>query len=191
MPYSLVSAATLGFDLVRLPAGRSVAEVLLAGLTADAPALASVAAAHPGRGLSREERGVGEDVGRLAHQVAVQNSGGGVLGTQDVVPEQALEGGGVADRALLELGDEHGGPVSGTGGGVAHVRHGDGQFASAARADGENATLLPREAAGRVGGGDGGESLRIRAEPGEQDLGDRTARGKADQIEAQRGGTDQ
>ena len=32
MPYSLVSAATLGFDLVRLPAGRAVAEVLLAGL---------------------------------------------------------------------------------------------------------------------------------------------------------------
>ena len=36
MPYSLVSAATLGFDLVRLPAGRSVAEVLLVGLAADA-----------------------------------------------------------------------------------------------------------------------------------------------------------
>ena len=36
MPYSLVSAATLGFDLVRLPAGRSVAAVLLAGLGADA-----------------------------------------------------------------------------------------------------------------------------------------------------------
>ena len=30
MPYSLVSAATLGFDLVRLPAGRAVADVLLA-----------------------------------------------------------------------------------------------------------------------------------------------------------------
>ncbi|MCW2903514.1 MAG: uncharacterized protein JWO67_5779, partial [Streptosporangiaceae bacterium] len=34
MPYSLVSAATLGFDLVRLPAGREVAEVLLTGLDA-------------------------------------------------------------------------------------------------------------------------------------------------------------
>ena len=32
MPYTLVSAATLGFDLVRLPAGRAVAGVLLAGL---------------------------------------------------------------------------------------------------------------------------------------------------------------
>ena len=32
MPYSLVSAATLGFDLVRLPGGRAVAEVLLTGL---------------------------------------------------------------------------------------------------------------------------------------------------------------
>ena len=38
MPYSLVSAATLGFDLVRLPAGRSVADVLLTGLGADAAA---------------------------------------------------------------------------------------------------------------------------------------------------------
>ena len=36
MPYSLVSAATLGFDLVRLPAGRAVAGVLLTGLGADA-----------------------------------------------------------------------------------------------------------------------------------------------------------
>ena len=34
MPYSLVSAATLGFDLVRLPAGREVAGVLLAGMDA-------------------------------------------------------------------------------------------------------------------------------------------------------------
>ena len=34
MPYSLVSAATLGFDLVRLPSGHETAEVLLAGLGA-------------------------------------------------------------------------------------------------------------------------------------------------------------
>ena len=39
MPYTLVSAATLGFDLVRLPAGRAVAGVLLAALQADDAAL--------------------------------------------------------------------------------------------------------------------------------------------------------
>ena len=57
MPYTLVSAATLGFDLVRLPAGRAVAGVLLTGLGADARGLGALAAAHPGRGLAHEERG--------------------------------------------------------------------------------------------------------------------------------------
>lgn len=47
MPYTLVSAATLGFDLVRLPAGRDVAGVLLTGLGADAAYLRAVAAVHP------------------------------------------------------------------------------------------------------------------------------------------------
>ncbi len=47
MPYSLVSAATLGFDLVRLPSGRDVVGVLLTGLGADAPHLRRLAAAHP------------------------------------------------------------------------------------------------------------------------------------------------
>ena len=49
MPYTLVSAATLGFDLVRLPAGRSVAEVLLTGLGAGAGGLGTLASAHPAR----------------------------------------------------------------------------------------------------------------------------------------------
>jgi hypothetical protein len=47
MPYSLVSAATLGFDLVRLPAGRRVADVVLTGLAADDAVLSRLAAAHP------------------------------------------------------------------------------------------------------------------------------------------------
>ena len=47
MPYSLVSAATLGFDLVRLPAGPAVAQVLLTGLAADAAQLVRLASAHP------------------------------------------------------------------------------------------------------------------------------------------------
>ena len=70
MPYSLVSAATLGFDLVRLPAGRSVATVLLAGLGADARSLAAVAAVHPGRGLARGERGVLAVRSRKARELA-------------------------------------------------------------------------------------------------------------------------
>src|SRR4051794_14004055 len=58
VPYSLVSAATLGFDLVRLPSGGNVAEVLLTGLNADAATLERLAAAHPGRDASPEQRGV-------------------------------------------------------------------------------------------------------------------------------------
>src|SRR3954465_7879394 len=48
VPYSLVSATTLGFDLVRLPAGRGVADALLAGLAADAAGLGGVAPGPPG-----------------------------------------------------------------------------------------------------------------------------------------------
>ncbi|CAA9244616.1 MAG: hypothetical protein AVDCRST_MAG57-1670 [uncultured Blastococcus sp.] len=71
MPYTLVSAATLGFDLVRLPAGRSVAQVLLTALAADAAALSGLAATHPARGLTREERGVRAVRGRRAREMAV------------------------------------------------------------------------------------------------------------------------
>jgi hypothetical protein len=70
VPYSLVSAATLGFDLVRLPAGRSVAAVLLAGLGADVKALSAIAAAHPGRGLSTGERGLRVVRSRRAREMA-------------------------------------------------------------------------------------------------------------------------
>lgn len=70
MPYSLVSAATLGFDLVRLPAGRSVAEVLLVGLGASAEDIARIAAAHPGRCLDREQRGVLAVRSRRAREMA-------------------------------------------------------------------------------------------------------------------------
>src|SRR3954469_22237516 len=70
VPYSLVSAATLGFDLVRLPAGRSVAEVLLVGLGANAADLDRIAAAHPARGLDRERRGVLAVRSRRAREMA-------------------------------------------------------------------------------------------------------------------------
>ena len=53
MPYSLVSAATLGFDLVRLPAGPlGRLPSCSPACRADATTLAAVAAVHPGRGLA-------------------------------------------------------------------------------------------------------------------------------------------
>jgi hypothetical protein len=120
VPYSLVSAATLGFDLVRLPAGRSVAAVLLAGLDADVPALTSIAAAHPGRGLSAQERGLRAVRARRAREMAatvphVRSATAG-LGNADraAVLVAQLELGTIGDAATLErllredvLGREH------------------------------------------------------------------------------------
>ena len=80
MPYSLVSAATLGFDLVRLPAGGQVADVLLTGLGADATMLHRLARAHRGHGRSPQER-LGLAVqARRAHELAA----GGVPQLRDV-----------------------------------------------------------------------------------------------------------
>jgi len=120
VPYSLVSAATLGFDLVRLPAGRSVAEVLLTALAADTRTLASVAAAHPGRGLSREERGVRVVRSRRAREMAatvphVRAATAGVTGDdRAALLVTQLELGTIGDASTLErllrddvLGPEH------------------------------------------------------------------------------------
>ncbi|MGY1638407.1 hypothetical protein ACI78V_17305 [Geodermatophilus sp. SYSU D00742] len=71
MPYSLVSAATLGFDLVRLPAGRAVADALLAGLAADAATLGQLATVHPGAGRDREQRAALAVRSRKARELAV------------------------------------------------------------------------------------------------------------------------
>ncbi|MCW2634781.1 MAG: uncharacterized protein JWQ99_1148 [Blastococcus sp.] len=120
MPYSLVSAATLGFDLVRLPAGRSVAGVLLAGLGAGVPALTCLAAAHPGRGLSSDERGQRAVRSRRARETAANvphvrsaTSGLGDAERAAVLVAQ-LELGTIGDAATLErllredvLGPEH------------------------------------------------------------------------------------
>jgi hypothetical protein len=118
VPYSLVSAATLGFDLVRLPAGRSVATVLLAGLGADARALASVAGVHPGRGLARDERGVLAVRSRKARELAasvphVRRAAEGA-GDRAAVLVAQLERGTIGDAPTLErllrddvLGPEH------------------------------------------------------------------------------------
>jgi hypothetical protein len=70
VPYSLVSAATLGFDLVRLPAGRQVADVLLAGLGADAAGLHRLAAGHPAADRPDAERAAHAVRARRAHELA-------------------------------------------------------------------------------------------------------------------------
>jgi hypothetical protein len=117
MPYSLVSAATLGFDLVRLPAGRAVAEVLLTGLGADAGTLSRVAAIHPARDLTREERGVRAVRGRRAREMAAavphMRSAAAAGSRADVLVTQ-LEQGTIGDAPTLErllrediLGPEH------------------------------------------------------------------------------------
>jgi hypothetical protein len=117
MPYSLVSAATLGFDLVRLPAGRSVATVLLAGLQADATTLASVAAVHPGRGLARDECGVLAVRSRKARELAAavpHLRSAAAAGDRAAVLVAQLERGTIGDAPTLErllrddvLGHEH------------------------------------------------------------------------------------
>ena len=117
MPYSLVSAATLGFDLVRLPAGRAVAGVLLTGLGADAGALTQLAGAHPGRGLTRDERGVLAVRGRRAREMAVSVPhvrGAASAGDRAAVLVAQLEQGTIGDAPTLErllrddvLGPEH------------------------------------------------------------------------------------
>lgn len=116
MPYSLVSAATLGFDLVRLPAGRAVADVLLTGLGADAEALSALAAGHPARGLTREERGVRAVRGRRAREMAasVPHVRSAAAGDRAAVLVTQLEQGTIGDAPTLErllrddvLGAEH------------------------------------------------------------------------------------
>lgn len=117
MPYTLVSAATLGFDLVRLPAGRSVAEVLLAGLTADSGALASLAGVHPARGRNREQRGVLAVRARRARELAAAVPTvriDATAGSRAAVLVAQLERGTIGDAATLDrllrddvLGPEH------------------------------------------------------------------------------------
>ncbi|MCF6745992.1 hypothetical protein E9529_17260 [Blastococcus sp. KM273128] len=125
MPYSLVSAATLGFDLVRLPAGRQVAEVLLAGLGVDEPALIRLAGAHPARGLDREQRGVRAVRNRRAREMAaavphVRTAADAAEGAGDrtALLVRQLELGTIGDAPTLErllrddvLGHEH--PLAG------------------------------------------------------------------------------
>jgi hypothetical protein len=122
VPYTLVSAATLGFDLVRLPAGRDVAEVLLTGLDAGVTDLHRLAAAHPAEGRSREQRGVLAVRSRRARELAagvphVRGAAAGLPGAgsdRTAVLVDQLERGTIGDAPTLErllredvLGPEH------------------------------------------------------------------------------------
>jgi len=115
VPYSLVSAATLGFDLVRLPAGRLVADSLLTGLLADEATLGRLAAVHPSVGLTPQQRGVLAVRGRKARELAAA-----VPHVRDAGADRAavlvaqLEQGTIGDAPTLErllredvLGPEH------------------------------------------------------------------------------------
>ncbi|MGY1682795.1 hypothetical protein [Geodermatophilus sp. SYSU D01176] len=117
MPYSLVSAATLGFDLVRLPAGRAVADALLAGLAADAAALEQLAAVHPAAGRDREQRTTLAVRARRARELAaavphLRTAADGVDRAAVLVAQ--LERSTIGDAAAVErvlredvLGPEH------------------------------------------------------------------------------------
>jgi hypothetical protein len=124
VPYTLVSAATLGFDLVRLPAGRDVAEVLLTGLDAGVADLHRLAAVHPAEGRTREQRGVLAVRSRRARELAaavphVRSAAAGVSGAaagadRTAVLVDQLERGTIGDAPTLErllredvLGPEH------------------------------------------------------------------------------------
>jgi hypothetical protein len=122
VPYSLVSAATLGFDLVRLPAGRQVADTLLTGLLATPDTLRCLAAVHPARGLPAASRGTIAVRARRARELAAAVPQVRRLGAEvrDATAERAavlvaqLEQGTIGDVPTLErlLRDDVLGPES-------------------------------------------------------------------------------
>ncbi|WP_369259581.1 hypothetical protein [Geodermatophilus amargosae] len=119
MPYSLVSAATLGFDLVRLPAGRAVADVLLTGLTAGPAELTALAEGARSRGADREQRTVLAVRARRARELAaavpqLRSVSPGTGEDRTAVLVAQLERGTIGNAASLErllredvLGPEH------------------------------------------------------------------------------------
>lgn len=120
MPYSLVSAATLGFDLVRLPGGPDVAAVLLAGLGAGPEHLQQWAAHHPVVSGSAAQRTRWSDRSARIREVAA----GGVVGLRGAQTHPGartealvalLEQGTIGDSASLErlLREDVLGPESG------------------------------------------------------------------------------
>jgi hypothetical protein len=121
VPYSLVSAATLGFDLVRLPAGRAVADVLLTGLAAGPAELTALARGARTHGADREQRTVLAVRARRAREMAaavpqLRSVGAGDVADADrtAVLVTQLERGTIGNASSLErllredvLGAEH------------------------------------------------------------------------------------
>ena len=107
MPYSLVSAATLGFDLVRLPGGPDAAAVLLAGLGATPDHLRGWAAQHPvATGTAAQRSRWAERSARIRELAATGVPG---LRTAQAHPQARsealvalLEQGTIGDAAALE-----------------------------------------------------------------------------------------
>jgi hypothetical protein len=129
VPYSLVSAATLGFDLVRLPAGAAVADVLLTGLAAGPAELAALAAAARSASADREQRTVLAVRARRARELAAAvpqlRSVTPPGGDRAAVLVAQLERGTIGTAAAVErvlredvLGPEHG-PCAAAGADVA------------------------------------------------------------------------
>lgn len=109
MPYSLVSAATLGFDLVRLPAGPAVAAVLLTGLAADEATLRRLAAAHPVATGTPAQRGRWAVRSRRVRELAaagvpsLRATGPGLdPATRSAALVELLEQGTIGNAAALE-----------------------------------------------------------------------------------------
>lgn len=93
MPYSLVNAPALGYDLVRLPHGEQVADVLRTALACTADHLGALAARHPGP--DRVERWAAV-LDRGAREGIREN-----LVLADRALELALTGDGTASALLL------------------------------------------------------------------------------------------
>jgi hypothetical protein len=123
VPYSLVSAATLGFDLVRLPAGRAVADVLLTGLAAGTAELTALARGARTHGADREQRTVLAVRARRAREMAAavpqlrsvgEGTGDAAGADRTAVLVAQLEQGTIGSASSLErllredvLGPEH------------------------------------------------------------------------------------
>ena len=148
---------------------------------------------HPGGPVARARRRPARR--RPRPLVVQQEAAGEVLGPEDVVAEEALERGGVADGAALELGHQDGGAVARPrrpAATPAHVRHGGGQLAGLAGPDGEHAALARgRGPAGVDAAASAAERAGVGAEAGQEDVGHRAAGRQADQVEAEGRGTDQ
>ena len=106
MPYSLVSAATLGFDLVRLPAGRSVAEVLLPVWEPTPTRCPRSPPRTPAVASTREQRGVLAVRSRRAREMAAAvphlRGAAAAAGDRAAVLVEQLERGTIGDAPTLE-----------------------------------------------------------------------------------------